>query len=234
MVCAGSQGLVHDDTIGSEVRMVQRNIAPPSLPALLETMVGFEDHVFERIKVELRAPHSTNLTDEQFVALASDTGKSETDLRLLMSLLSFLYGQTSGLTESEVKGSLTGYLEKAVSQDQQSEVSGLVAKLSDLLNFRTCYEASEKKLRLTRGSIPFLLAAGSFVDLRADFGRKDDGTLSGEIVGQIPVVQLLIGTDSRVESEQNIVLQLDAEAVDLLQSTLDEIKEKLEIVGKTI
>lgn len=231
-ICEPAPTESQNDTTGCEVKMVQRNIAPPSLPALLAAMADFDDAVFDRIANELEKPSSTNLAQDQFDKLANDVDQSEINIRLLMSLLSYLYGQTSGLTTAELKEALADYLSKSVSDDVMPKVERLADKLAHLLSFRSAYEASEKKQRLSRGSLPFVLASSSFVDLRTDFCRNDEGELTGEIADPIPVIQLMIGTDSRVEHEQNLVLQLDPDALNLLRSTLDEIQEKLTILGR--
>ncbi len=210
--------------------MVQRNIAPPSLAGLLHTVAKFDDSVFERIASELAKPTSTNLSDEQYQRLCSDSDVEEADLRLFISFISFLYSQTEGL-EGDVTSPLRDFLLGSVDDDLKSEIDRLSINISRLLNYRTSFESSEKRTRLTRGFLPFVIDSSSFVDLRTDFIRDRNGKLTGDIEKPVVIVQLMLTTDSLKEQERQTILQLDQDAVHQLQSTLNEILEKIRILG---
>lgn len=210
--------------------MVQRNIAPPSLPGLLHIVAEFEDSTFDRIATEISKPTSTTLTDEQFVRLSRETNVDEDDLRLFISFVTFLYEQTEGIEAGQLEDALLQFFEDAVGDDLQSKVQFLAKNISSLLSYREAFDAAEKRLRLTRGFLPFVLSSSSFVDLRPDFERGEDGKVRRVVSDPVKIVQLLIKTNSKRESESEITLQLDLPAVKQLQETLAEIVDKIEIL----
>lgn len=210
--------------------MGQRKIAPPSISGLLGEIAGFSDSAFERIAAEIQKPASTDLGDERCEILSNEIGVATPDLRMFLSFISFLYDQTEGIEGDEVREMLVSFLRESLDENLESDIPRLAEKISDLLQFRETYDASMKRKRLTRGFLPFVETSASFVDVRPDFVRDDEGKLTGELNDPLIVAQLLIATDSFKDNERQMVFQLDRAAAENLQETLAEILAKIAIL----
>jgi hypothetical protein len=207
--------------------MVHRTIQPPSLPVLLNVASEFDDSVFEAIGSILASPSSVDLSDSGFSELSSTTGVSEENLRYFMSFVSFLFTQVENVDRSDVRPMLEDFLNGVSELD---DISRLASKFEELLQHRSAYDQAAKQARLTRGFLPFLLEASSFVDRRNDFERNSDNKLTGATVAEISIVQLMLTTDARNEAEKHIVVQLDKAGLEILENAISEIKQKIEIL----
>ncbi len=211
--------------------MASRKIAPPSLVEMLQTASEFEKNVFDSIAQVLSKPTSTNLTEEDVSKLVLETSIEENDIRYFISFVAFLYSELESASADEVRPMLESFLKEKGELDSDT-ANSLAKSIHKLLMYRREYDAEAKRQRLTRGFLPFLLGVYSFVDLRSSFDRNSDNTLSGTINSDIAIVQFLMRTDSNRDQDRDILIQLDASGLELLQKAIDEAKEKIDILEK--
>ena len=207
--------------------MVSHNITPPSLSRILDIAANFDDTVFVKLEELLKDPATIDPSDSDFSRLSQETRVPDDDLRYFMSLITFLY---SKLDQSDPQKTVPILKDFIAESSDLEDASSLAKKMGGLLQYRDAYDAAIKHARLSQGFLPFVLEASSFVDLRTDFERDSNNKLTGNANSRIPVVQLMLRTDSLKENERHIVLQLDKSGVELLQAAIDEINHKIRIL----
>jgi hypothetical protein len=205
-----------------------QGIMPPSLEAIISTAASFGDDVYERLKLLIQEPESTDPTDGDLLEVANEVDVPAEDLRYFLSFMSFLFVQTDETPEDGIRSKLVEFLSE---NGEGVDVERLTDKLLLLLAHRDVQSAASKRARLTDGFLPNLLGLANFVDQRSDFERDSKGKLTGDVGLSIPVIQLAMRTSSSNPAEKEIILQLDKYSLDKLQDTLDEIQEKLKILG---
>ena len=204
-----------------------KSIVPPSLGAIISTAADYDEKTYEFLEQLVAQPASTDPEDYELERVSSVTGVPQTELRYFLSFLSFLFAQTEDTPPDELKDHLARFLSE---HGNGVDASALAEKLAGLLVHRDVQLAAAKRRRLSDGFLPNLLEVEHFVDLRSDFERNANGELTGKVLERLPVIQLFIRTNSMRDHESGLVLQLDANAIDQIQSALDEIKIKIEIL----
>jgi hypothetical protein len=207
-----------------------KSIMPPSLGAIIATADGFTETTYSLIEQLISKPTSTDPEDSELERVSKQTAVPQSELRYFLSFLSYLFAQTEDTPHGELIDSLTAFLNE---HSDVVEAQSLAQKLARLLAHRDVQLAAAKRRRLADGFLPNLLEVAHFVDLRSDFERSSDGELTGKVLDRIPVIQLSIRTNSMRDSESGLVLQLDVEAIEQIQASLNEIKAKLEILRRT-
>ncbi len=205
------------------------NFMPPSLGAVISIADGFSDAAYDQIADLVQKPKSTDPKESDLQAVCAATSIDPTDLRYVLSFLSFLYQQTDGTTDEELRTEVSEFLSE---YGQLTDPSRLADKLAHLLKFKAVYHAANKLERMTKGFLPFLMDASSFVDMRSDFDRDNDGNLTGKTLGTIPIIQLQLSTDSPKAYERDFIVQLDEAGLETLETTLKDIRAKLGILTK--
>lgn len=206
-----------------------KSIVPPSLGAIISIVSSFDQPTLSVLEQLISGPSSTDPDDSELDRVAAQTGVSQSDLRYFLSFLAFLFAQTEDTPPQELEHALTAFLAE---HGNGIDAPALAQKLLVLLKHREVQRAAAKRRRLAEGFLPNLVEVSHFVDLRSDFERDANGELTGRVLDRIPVIQLAIRTNSIRDWESSLVLQLDAEAVDELQSALSEIQTKLQILSR--
>lgn len=207
--------------------MALHNLTPPSLSRIVSTVAKFDDEVFKLVAELISGPTSTDLSEEDLSRLSRRTGVSEEDLGYFLSLISFLFVQTDGVEKQERLSAIGNFVEDVSEID---DPGSLANKLATLIENREAYDAAVKQNRLSRGFLPYLLEASSFVDLRTDFERDSKGELTGRKNSSIPVVQLMLVTDAFDESDRHVILQLDKSSIKKLKKAIQDVEVKIEIL----
>ncbi|MCW2306751.1 hypothetical protein [Rhodobium gokarnense] len=206
-----------------------QRIMPPSLTEIIGAASGFDDELFELLDALVSKPTSTEPSETDIEAVAAQSDVPKDELEYFLSFLSFLYAQTSGTSQDELRPKLLEFLGEHGDLENPDR---LAEKLLRLLSHRETQAAAAKKARLSLGFLPNLTGVASFVDLRSDFERDTNGKLTGRIMSSIPVIQIFLKTNSIRDCEREIVLQVDENNIDLIQETLDDVREKLRILCK--
>ena len=192
-----------------------KSIVPPSLGEIIATADGFSDQTYDLLEQLIRQPASTDPDEAELDRISKAAGVQASDLRYFLSFLSFLFAQTEDTGAEEVEASLNEFLAE---HSKEIAVERLSRKLTGLLAHRDVLHAAAKRRRLRDGFLPNLLDVAHFVDLRSDFERNSKGELTGNIVDRIPVIQLALRTSSTRDFESELILQLDADAVEQFQA----------------
>jgi hypothetical protein len=195
--------------------------------AIISTAASFDEKTYKLLEQLVAQPASTDPEDSEIERISSATGVSQSDLRYFLSFLSFLFAQTEDTPPDELKDDLASFINE---HGNGVDAATVAERLAQLLVHRDVQLAAAKRRRLSEGFLPNLLEVAHFVDLRSDFERNANCELTGKVIERIPVIQLSIRTNSMRDHESGLVLQLDADAIDQLQSALDEIKMKIEIL----
>ncbi len=204
------------------------NIIPPtSLDAIISLASSLNDNAFDLLEELLSLPTSTDPSEAELQEVADRTGEKIDDLRYFLSFLSFLFSQTSDIPDSELESTVSNFLEESGTLD---DTARLTQRLVSLLAFREIHSNAVKKARLVEGLLPNIVDLANFVDTRSDFARGSDGKISGTVTSSVQVVQLAIRTNSADPSQREVILQLDERAIDKIQETIDEIREKISIL----
>ncbi|UWR10627.1 hypothetical protein [Sulfitobacter mediterraneus] len=199
------------------------------MDTIIGTAAGFDDRVFQRVNELIQKPTSTDPSDADLKELSKSTGVMEDDLRYFLSFLAFLYAQTSDIPDGELTSTLVSFLAE---NGEVEDVETLASKLSVLLVHRAVQDAAAKKARLRDGLLPNIVNLANYVDLRSDFKRHDDGTLTGELGDAVSIIQLGIRTNSADPHERELVLQLDERSLGKLEECIKEIRKKLEVLAE--
>lgn len=205
-----------------------QGIMPPTLPAIIASAADLDETAYARLEELVKQPTSTDPSDPDVARVAGEVGMVEDDLRYLLSFISFLFEQTSSTPVDELVPTLTAFISE---NSEISEPVALAEKLNRLLAHREVHLKAAKKARLTNGFLPNLLGLANFVDVRNDFERDSNGELTGKLLTPVPVIQILLRTNSPRPDERQIVLQLDEKSLDQIDKAIVEIRQKLAILG---
>ena len=206
-----------------------QSIFPPSLGAIVELAHGFDEAQFDEIASVISQPSSTDPSDADVEALSGKLGITEDELRYFLSFLTFLFVQTQEVDAHDLPAALGEFLRE---HGKLEDPSHLAEQLSKLLEYRAEQSMASTRQRLMQGALPNLTFASSFVDLRTVFGRDSDGELDGNVGEKIPVIQLVMRTNSSKDFEREFILQLDETSLSNLKEVLSEIEMKIEILKR--
>lgn len=204
-----------------------QSIMPPTLDTIIAMAADFSDDVYQLLEGLVKKPNSIDPSDADITAVSRDANIPEDDLRYFLSFLSFLYVQTSDTAEDELETTLAEFLTE---HGENVSVDRVAKKLVALLSYRDIQTNAAKRARLVEGFLPNLLEISSFVDVRKDFERDDEGNLSGKLGFSIPVIQLRLRTNSSRQDEREFVLQLDEKAIKRFEEAFVEIRTKIRIL----
>lgn len=203
-------------------------LPPTTLVQIMIMIAKLEDFQFDRIKAQILGPRSYEVSNAQREKLSFEIDIPDESLGYLFSGLSFLYRQLKpmpGETQAELNAKIERVLSDLRVPEKDVDKSLLARRLSQLLAYGRNHQLHMKVARLEEGFIASVVGVSSFVDLRPSF--TDDRT---EIDGFVPIVQLMISTDSPRSHETQVVFQLDLESLETLKSAIDDVDRKLNVL----
>jgi hypothetical protein len=208
--------------------MALKNIVPPSLPELLARVAQWPDDAISDLELLISGINSTDPTSAEIVRFCDSHRIDEVDVRYLLSFISFLYDQLERENPDEIVRRLTSFFGETIKVSEPDELARLIQRF---LSYKQQHDQSVKRARLKRGFGPYLVDVGSFVDIRPDFVRDEDGNLTGDIQGNVNSIQLMLEANTSSDDEIRFVVQLDEPMLERLAKVIAEIQQKLAIIG---
>ena len=202
---------------------------PSTLPTLLVAIGDLDGDRFEFFRRELSGEDAFDCSDARCQRLVGELRMSDSDIRRVLIYLNNLYSVIH-YPDSPPPNEEDALFTSATILSQLRELShdGLASKLADklspLLQRNPAADWQIKQEVITQGFLPNAVSFDTMVDIRPIF------SLTRESIDKyVTIVQFKISTDGEERSE--IVIQLDADAVERLKESISMLEKKLQFVN---
>jgi hypothetical protein len=146
----------------------------------------------------------------------------------LLAALSYLTSQAERFEETgqpfdSIFPSVVDDLDRDANWGSAKEVAS--KRLKEIFDKRDAYKRLKKLVRLRSGFLPNATGFSTFVDVRPNF----DGNPK-QVVDLVPMVQVRIATDSKLDTQREFVFQLSEDALKLLKEAVSSVEDKIQIL----
>lgn len=199
-------------------------IAPTSFEEVIRDLAAYEERDFEYLLEEVRGPEAFDVNSARCRRLGSRLKRSPEAVAFMLRAFGFIYSQLGSAGEFEIE---TGRVVNDFVQSFEFELDGhlharLIQRLVDLCSRNPETDAAIRFQEMRKGFLDNLTSIDSYVDLRPDFNKENS-----KIQSLIPIVQLRLMTNSNDPRLRDIVLQVDAETIEMISEKIKEIKKAL-------
>lgn len=200
-----------------------------TVPALLQKMAALDDSRFKILCDDVAGDEAFDHTPARCERLANVLSLKESEVRRFLIYLSNLYSvvhypDTPVLDDEQVLFAIATLLDQFEELARNKLSSGLAFRLLPLLRSNKGADWQIKQDLTAQGFLPNAVGFETIVDMRPIFSLSRD-----KIEKFITVTQLRISTNG--DSENEIIMQLDANALAKLKIAIETLERKLRVIN---
>jgi hypothetical protein len=204
---------------------------PESLGAAIVPLGSISEEAFNIFLRAVSTPRSFSLTQAQVKALRERLPDLASTLPFTLGALSYLHLQieTLGDVDDKFHQIITKLVDDLeIAGKSLDERKTIETRLELLLRKNVANSRFKKIQRLRSGFIPNATSFRSMVDLRPDFGDKDEVNYRG----LLKIIQFRVMTDSSNPAEKELIFQLSEEALGELSKAIERAQKKLSALNE--
>jgi hypothetical protein len=199
-------------------------IFPHSFEVVVGEIGSLSDQAYETLRADVEGEDAFTSDTVRCQRLSPLLELAPEDVGLVLAALEFLYERIKNLQPSKqasemIRRFVDGFEEVKLTPDVRAK---LIDRLIELTAQKERVELARKIRRLRTGFLDNATAFSTFVDLRPDFNSDYESVRS-----LVPIIQLMISTDSDDPARQHFVFQMDERRLAGLKDVLDKAEKKL-------
>ena len=201
-----------------------------SFEEIVAQIASLSEPEFNALRDDVAGEAAFDVSKKRCDRLAKVLRSSPETVALLISVISILFDRVSALppgasAREAIEQFVNGFDDEAGLG--VNEKTMLASRLFELTASKPAIEAWTKIRQLKVGFLDNAKRFATFVDLRPNFTPKYEG-----IRGYVPMIQFRITTDSDDPSREELVFQVDEEALADLKSAIESVELKLSALQK--